>query len=134
MIKWLIGKSFKVLFKEINDKVDWVCCSYKILGRKFIDYEALRKETNALSGKVKILEEQHEIMHNFLVEINKYLVKLTDENQKGKKMGYQSMGDKFGSKRSSKSENNEGRVEKRAEKDLKDKKYKNQYKEQKGMK
>jgi hypothetical protein len=47
-------------------------------------------------------------------------------------MGYQSMGDKC--KSSTKNQNNEGRTEKRAEKDLKDKKYKNQYKEQRGMK
>ena len=37
-------------------------------------------------------------------------------------------------KRSTKNENNEGRTEKRADMGLKDKKYKNQYKEQKGMK
>ena len=47
-------------------------------------------------------------------------------------MTYQKMSDKC--KPSRKNENNEGRTEKRAEKDLKDKKYKNQYKEQRGMK
>jgi hypothetical protein len=46
-------------------------------------------------------------------------------------MGYQSMGDK--GKRTTVNQNNEGRTEKRAEKDLKEMKYKNQYKEQKGM-
>jgi hypothetical protein len=48
-------------------------------------------------------------------------------------MTYQKMSDKCG-KDKYKSENNEGRIEKRADMGLKDKKYKNQYKEQKGMK
>ena len=41
-----------------------------------------RKENQSLSGQVKILEEQQEIMHNFLVEINKYLVNLADKDKK----------------------------------------------------
>jgi uncharacterized coiled-coil protein SlyX len=36
-------------------------------------------KTNQLSGKIRNLEEQHDIMHNFLVEINKYLVKFADQ-------------------------------------------------------
>ncbi len=87
------------------------------------------KENQSLCGRIKILEEQHDIMHNFLVEINKYLVMITDKESK---MTYQKMSDK--GKRSTKNENNEGRTEKRADMGLKDKKYKNQYKEQKGMK
>lgn len=42
--------------------------------------EAYRKDNQSLSGRIKILEEQHDIMHNFLVEINKYLVKLTEKD------------------------------------------------------
>jgi hypothetical protein len=33
----------------------------------------------ALEGKVKSLEEQSQIQHNFLVEINKYLAKLSTD-------------------------------------------------------
>lgn len=47
-------------------------------------------------------------------------------------MTYQKMSDKC--KPSRKNENNEGRSEKRADMGLKDKKYKNQYKDQRGMK
>jgi hypothetical protein len=36
-------------------------------------------ENQKLSGRIKLLEEQHDIMHNFLVEINKYLVNLTEK-------------------------------------------------------
>ena len=39
----------------------------------------LRKDKQELWGHIQILEEQQEIMHNFLVEINKYLVKLTEK-------------------------------------------------------
>lgn len=35
-----------------------------------------------LWGHIHILEEQQEIMHNFLVEINKYLVNLADKDKK----------------------------------------------------
>ena len=38
-----------------------------------------RKENQSISGRIKILEEQHNIIHNFLVEINKYLVKISAE-------------------------------------------------------
>jgi hypothetical protein len=38
------------------------------------------KENQALAGRIKLLEEQQDIMHNFLVEINKYLVKLTEKD------------------------------------------------------
>jgi len=41
-----------------------------------------RQENQSLSGRIRILEEQHEIMHNFLVEINKYLVNFSE--RKGK--------------------------------------------------
>lgn len=40
------------------------------------------KENQSLSGKVRLLEEQHEIMHNFLVEINKYLINFADNKEK----------------------------------------------------
>lgn len=40
------------------------------------------KENQSLSGKIKLLEEQHEIMHNFLVEINKYLINLVNKKDK----------------------------------------------------
>lgn len=48
----------------------------KLLNERVNDY---RKENQSLSGRIKILEEQHDIMHNFLVEINKYLVKISAE-------------------------------------------------------
>jgi len=35
-----------------------------------------------LWGHIHILEEQQEIMHNFLVEINKYLANLADKDKK----------------------------------------------------
>lgn len=41
-----------------------------------------RIEVQSLTGRIKLLEEQQEIMHNFLVEINKYLLKQT-ENKNG---------------------------------------------------
>lgn len=44
------------------------------------------KEAQALRGRTKLLEEQHDIMHSFLVEINKYLVNLTEN-----KMAYESI-------------------------------------------
>ena len=39
-------------------------------------------EDQKLSGRVRLLEEQQEIMHNFLVAINKYLVKKTDTDKR----------------------------------------------------
>lgn len=121
MFNWLK----KYIYITVNNNL-WDFES-RILGQNRT-IEAYRKENQSLSGRIKLLEEQHDIMHNFLVEINKYLY-----NQQESKMGYQSMGDKHG-KGKAKSGNNEGRVEKHAEKELKDKKYKNQYKEQRGMK
>jgi hypothetical protein len=96
-------------------------------------YEELRKAVQAQAGRIKILEEQQEIMHNFLVEINKYLIAFADKNQREIEMGYQSMGDKHGSKSKS-SGKHEGRVEKAAERRLKDKKMHNEFKPHKGMK
>lgn len=52
--------------------------STRFLNNKVNEY---RKETQSLSGRIKILEEQHDIMHNFLVEINKYLVNLSEQNK-----------------------------------------------------
>lgn len=46
------------------------------LEQKIID---VLLDNQSLSGRIKILEEQQEIMHNFLVEINKYLVKLSEK-------------------------------------------------------
>lgn len=43
--------------------------------------ENYRKENQSLIGRIKLLEEQHEIMHNFLVEINKYLVNFSDKHK-----------------------------------------------------
>jgi hypothetical protein len=44
--------------------------------------EEYRKDKQELWGHIHILEEQQEIMHNFLVEINKYLVNLVDKEKK----------------------------------------------------
>ena len=41
-----------------------------------------RLDKQELWGHIRILEEQQEIMHNFLVEINKYLVNLADKEKK----------------------------------------------------
>lgn len=54
-------------------------------------YRELKIAVQAQAGRIKILEEQQEIMHNFLVEINKYLVTFTDNHKKGNEMGYESM-------------------------------------------
>jgi len=43
-----------------------------------------RKENQSLAGKIRNLEEQHDIMHNFLVEINKYLVKFSESKTDNK--------------------------------------------------
>ena len=44
------------------------------------DIYNLAKENQTLSGRIRILEEQHDIMHNFLVEINRYLANLTEKD------------------------------------------------------
>lgn len=42
------------------------------------------KENQSLTGRIKILEEQQDIMHNFLVEINKYLYNQGEKNDLSK--------------------------------------------------
>lgn len=46
----------------------------------------LTQKNQSLEGKIRNLEEQHDLMHNFLVEINKYLVKLTEKDMGDKNM------------------------------------------------
>jgi hypothetical protein len=49
-----------------------------LIGDRVNDY---RRENQSLSGRIRILEEHHEIIHNFLVEINKYLVKYSEDKK-----------------------------------------------------
>lgn len=46
------------------------------------------KDNQSLSGRIKVLEEQQELMHNFLCEINKYLVKYSDKVEMYEKYKY----------------------------------------------
>ena len=73
-----IKSSFHKFFKK------WLAFSYFQDDIKNAhDYiKSLIKENQSLLGRIRILEEQQEIMHNFLVEINKYLVKITDTHEK----------------------------------------------------
>ena len=54
------------------------------ISEQYCRLEAYRKENQSLCGRIKILEEQQDIMHNFLVEINKYLVNLSTNKMEKK--------------------------------------------------
>jgi|WetSurMetagenome_2_1015567.scaffolds.fasta_scaffold630290_1 hypothetical protein len=70
MIRKMINKIRKLLFEESNNQ----CLILSVLVNNY------RKENQSLSGRIKTLEEQQEIMHNFLVEINNYLAKQSQLN------------------------------------------------------
>jgi hypothetical protein len=75
-------------------KAKYILCNRKYKRIELIAYfnqvqklsglvDEYRTENQSLSGRIKLLEEQQEIMHNFLVEINKYLFKYSeDQNNK----------------------------------------------------
>jgi hypothetical protein len=72
-IKYIAAKTFKFLFTDINSKIESLCDLYKDLQQDYFSFRLREAENREIIGKIKILEEQQEIMHNFLVEINKYL-------------------------------------------------------------
>lgn len=65
MINWFIKKLYVRLLSDINTQYFIVSEKLKNLVN---DY---RKENQALSGRIRIIEEQQEIMHNFLKEKEK---------------------------------------------------------------
>lgn len=73
MIKKLFNRYIEKIINQIEIKYFYYHSS---LIKKVDNY---RKENQSLSGRIKILEEQQEIMHNFLVEINKYLFNLKEK-------------------------------------------------------
>ena len=77
MIKMIKKYWHKIIWYSNKKLVDLVCN----LGSKV---EFYRREIQSLCGRIKLLEEQHDIMHNFLVEINKYLVNLSTNKMEKK--------------------------------------------------
>ncbi len=78
MINWIkkIGLEFRL--KRYKKYIQGYIDTIKDMDERL---EVYRKGNLSLSGRVKILEEQQEIMHNFLVEINKYLVNIADKKE-----------------------------------------------------
>ena len=69
----------------IRKMINWIkrllAYDLKKLNQEYVEcVHEYRKENHSLSGRIKLLEEQQEIMHNFLVEINNYLVKYTENH------------------------------------------------------
>ncbi|HZY36269.1 MAG TPA: hypothetical protein VFE53_06450 [Mucilaginibacter sp.] len=75
ILKFLVKKKSKTIY-EITENYSK---SVIELNRKIEEY---RKLALSQDGRIRILEEQQQIQHNFLVEINKYLVKICDERKK----------------------------------------------------
>ena len=63
--------------KRLQKDYVWFVDKHISMSRAVNDY---RKENQSLCGRIKTLEEQHDIMHNFLVEINKYLIQQTEKS------------------------------------------------------
>ena len=66
------------IHSRINNLRDTFNNCYKEINENNV---RLIKDNQELWGHIHILEEQQEIMHNFLVEINKYLVSLADKDK-----------------------------------------------------
>lgn len=66
--------------QDIHDRINGLRDSFY---DSYKDYETSKvnfiKENQLLAARIKILEEQQEVQHNFLVEINKYLEKVVDK-------------------------------------------------------
>lgn len=69
------GNNYEYLRGFIYSQMDTIIdLSHKV--------ESYRKEIQSNDGRFKLLEDQQNTMHNFLVEINKYLVKLSENKNK----------------------------------------------------
>lgn len=71
----MINRLKKYICTIVNN---YICTFNRELISHKATIEEHRKEIQELSGRICILDEQQEIMHNFLVEINKYLVEKKD--------------------------------------------------------
>ena len=84
----MITRIKKYLAKRYHNRLQkdyvWFVDKHISMSRAVNEY---RKENQTLCGRIKTLEEQHDIMHNFLVEINKYLVNISNNNTTEKSDG-----------------------------------------------